>query len=467
MEDFISTGLRFSYFAWSQFALWKSFFCLPAWLLVLCLFFFWSRSQLAQGKEALLQDSMQLQSELAAQQQVVKLKEEELQRLRQEAIQLRQEQMQLNGEVAHWKSNFESLKERMGEQKQEVETLREKFNLEFKNIANELLEDKSRRFTETNKENIDQILKPLREKIAEFEKTVDTTHKASLQDSSALREQIGHLRDLNQQMSKDAINLTKALKGETKTQGNWGEFILESVLEKSGLTKGREYVVQESHTDEQGRRFQPDVIIRLPEGKSIVIDSKVSLVGYERMVSAEDDAQHLLAGKEHLASLRAHVKGLSEKNYQQLHALNSLDFVLLFIPIEPAFAAAVQLDQSLFNEAFDRNIVVVSPTTLLATLRTIASIWRQEYQNQNAQEIADQGGKLYDKFVAFSEDLIKLGNQMDTSKKTYEEAMKKLTDGSGNLVNRVEKLRRLGSRSSKVMPAALLTRADADAEEDV
>ena len=429
--------------------------------------FFWSRMQLAQGKEVLLQDSMRVQAELAAQLQVVKMKEEELLRSRQEEAHLRQQHMQLSAEMAHWKSNHDSLKVRMEEQKQEVETLREKFNLEFKNIANELLEDKSRRFTETNKENIDQILKPLREKIAEFEKTVDSTHKASLQDSSALREQIGNLRELNQQMSKDAINLTKALKGETKTQGNWGEFILESVLEKSGLTKGREYVVQESHNDEQGRRFQPDVIIRLPEGKSIVIDSKVSLVGYERMVSAEDETQQLLAGKEHLASLRAHVRGLSDKNYQQLHALNSLDFVLLFIPIEPAFAAAVQLDPALFNEAFDRNIVVVSPTTLLATLRTIASIWRQEYQNQNAQEIADQGGKLYDKFVAFSEDLIKLGNQMDTSKKTYEEAMKKLTDGSGNLVNRVEKLRKLGSRSSKVMPAALLNRADADAEEDV
>jgi len=274
------------------------------------------------------------------------------------------------------------------------------------------------------------------------------------------------LKELNQQMSKDAINLTKALKGETKTQGNWGEFILESVLEKSGLTKGREYVVQESHNDEEGRRFQPDVIIRLPEGKSIVIDSKVSLIGYEKMVSAEDDAQRLIAGKEHLASLRAHIRGLSEKNYQQLHSLKSLDFVLLFVPIEPAFAAAVQLDQALFNEAFDKNIVVVSPTTLLATLRTIASIWRQEYQNQNAQEIADQGGKLYDKFVAFSEDLIKLGNQMDTAKKTYEESMKKLTDGSGNLITRVEKLKKLGARSSKVLPTALLNRADPDAEDE-
>jgi DNA recombination protein RmuC len=281
-----------------------------------------------------------------------------------------------------------------------------------------------------------------------------------------LREQIGSLKELNQQMSKDAINLTKALKGETKTQGNWGEFILESVLEKSGLTKGREYVVQESHNDEDGRRFQPDVIIRLPEGKSIVIDSKVSLVGYEKMVSAEDEAQQLIAGKEHLASLRAHIKGLSEKNYQQLHSLKSLDFVLLFVPIEPAFAAAVQLDQALFNEAFDKNIVVVSPTTLLATLRTIASIWRQEYQNQNAQEIADQGGKLYDKFVAFTEDLIKLGNQMDTAKKTYEESMKKLTDGSGNLITRVEKLKKLGARSSKVLPTALLNRADPDAEDE-
>jgi DNA recombination protein RmuC len=430
------------------------------------LVFLWSKSQLAQSQQANVQDSIKIQSDLASAQQLRISKEEEVLRLRKEADSLREQHMQSNAQAAQWKSSHDSLKERMEEQKQEVEHLRERFNLEFRNIANELLEDKSKRFTETNKENIDLILKPLKEKIAEFEKTVDTTHKASLQDFSALREQIGSLKELNQQMSKDAINLTKALKGETKTQGNWGEFILESVLEKSGLTKGREYVVQESHNDEDGRRFQPDVIIRLPEGKSIVIDSKVSLVGYEKMVSAEDEAQQLIAGKEHLASLRAHIKGLSEKNYQQLHSLKSLDFVLLFVPIEPAFAAAVQLDQALFNEAFDKNIVVVSPTTLLATLRTIASIWRQEYQNQNAQEIADQGGKLYDKFVAFTEDLIKLGNQMDTAKKTYEESMKKLTDGSGNLITRVEKLKKLGARSSKVLPTALLNRADPDAEDE-
>lgn len=431
------------------------------------LVFLWSKSQLAQSQQANLQNTVKVQSELASAQQLLNSKEDEVLRLRKEAESLREQHMQSSAQAAQWKSSFDSLKERMDEQKQEVEHLRERFNLEFRNIANELLEDKSKRFTETNKENIDLILKPLKEKIAEFEKTVDTTHKASLQDFSALREQIGSLKELNQQMSKDAINLTKALKGETKTQGNWGEFILESVLEKSGLTKGREYVVQESHNDEEGRRFQPDVIIRLPEGKSIVIDSKVSLIGYEKMVSAEDEAQRLIAGKEHLASLRAHIRGLSEKNYQQLHSLKSLDFVLLFVPIEPAFAAAVQLDQALFNEAFDKNIVVVSPTTLLATLRTIASIWRQEYQNQNAQEIADQGGKLYDKFVAFSEDLIKLGNQMDTAKKTYEESMKKLTDGSGNLITRVEKLKKLGARSSKVLPTALLNRAEPDAEDEV
>ncbi len=428
--------------------------------------FLWAKSQLAQSQQTNLQESIKTQSDLASAQQLLISKEEELLRIRKDADSIREQFMQSSAQAVQWKSSHDSLKERMDEQKQEVEQLRERFNLEFRNIANELLEDKSKRFTETNKENIDLILKPLKEKIAEFEKTVDTTHKASLQDFSALREQIGSLKELNQQMSKDAINLTKALKGETKTQGNWGEFILESVLEKSGLTKGREYVVQESHNDEEGRRFQPDVIIRLPEGKSIVIDSKVSLVGYEKMVSAEEETQRHIAEKEHLASLRAHIKGLSEKNYQQLHSLKSLDFVLLFVPIEPAFAAAVQLDPALFNEAFDKNIVVVSPTTLLATLRTIASIWRQEYQNQNAQEIADQGGKLYDKFVAFSEDLIKLGNQMDTAKKTYEESMKKLTDGSGNLITRVEKLKKLGARSSKGLPSALLNRADPDGEEE-
>ena len=394
-------------------------------------------------------EANQLRSELAAQQQSLQLRLDEINRLRDESAKLRDETIQLNKENSHWKASYQALQDRLESQKQELEAVRERFNLEFREIAEKLLEEKSKKFTDSNRENIDQILKPLKEKISEFEQKVETTHKEGLLNNEALKQQLLSLKELNSQMSRDAINLTRALKGENKTQGNWGEFILESVLEKSGLMKDREYFVQVSLTDEDGNRLQPDVVVKLPEDKSIVIDSKVSLNAYERLSSAETDAEIEAARKEHLLSVRNHLKGLSGKNYQKLHGVQSLDFVLLFIPIEPAFAAAVQLDPAIFQEAFDKNIVIVSPTTLLATLRTIASIWRQEHQNRNALEIAKKGGDMYDKFAAFAEDLIKLGTQMDTSKKTYDEAMKKLSTGTGNLVKRAADLKKLGVHSGK------------------
>ncbi len=270
------------------------------------------------------------------------------------------------------------------------------------------------------------------------------------------------LKDMNQQITQEAKNLTQALKGQTKTQGNWGEFILESILEKSGLEKGREYYVQESFTSESGRRFQPDIIIKLPENKSIVVDSKVSLVSYERYISSDSENEKQNALREHINSIRSHVKNLSSKNYQNLYQLESLDFVLMFMPIEPAFALAVQTDASLFNDAFEMNIVIVSPTTLLATLRTITSIWRQENQNKNALEIARQSGALYDKFVGFTEDLISIGKKMDDAKNTYSSAMNKLVDGSGNLVRRVQRIKELGAKTAKQLPNSLLDRADED-----
>jgi DNA recombination protein RmuC len=249
------------------------------------------------------------------------------------------------------------------------------------------------------------------------------------------------------------------LKGETKTQGNWGEFILESVLEKSGLVKDREYSIQQSFTTEEGKRYQPDVIINLPEGKTLIVDSKVSLVAYEKFWSSEEETEKTIALKEHLQSLRNHIKGLSDKNYQNLYEVKSLDFVILFVPIEPAFALAMQADPALFNEAFDKNIVIVSPSTLLVTLKTVASIWRFEYQNRNAIDIAKKAGDLHDKFVGFVEDLIGLGNKMRDSQKAYEGAMNKLSTGAGNIVKRTDELRKLGAKASKSLPQTLLDRA--------
>jgi DNA recombination protein RmuC len=300
----------------------------------------------------------------------------------------------------------------------------------------------------------------LSEKIKSFEKKVDDVYLNDNKERAGLSEQIRMLHDLNQQMSKDANNLTKALKGETKTQGNWGEFILERVLEKSGLVKGQEYAVQESITDEEGKRLQPDVVIYLPESKCIIIDSKVSLVGYERYCSAEDEVIKANALKEHISSIKKHIANLSSKNYQNLYKIKSLDFVLLFMPIEPAFSLAVQNDMELFNDAFEKNIVIVSPSTLLATLRTIASIWRQENQNRNALEIARQSGALYDKFQSMVTDLLEVGRRFHSVQDNYEEVMKKLSTGKGNLITSVEKIKKLGAKATKSLPQGMADIAD-------
>lgn len=367
---------------------------------------------------------------------------------------------ELLSSVSRMEENNNNLKDRLTEQKGEIEELQQRFTKEFENLANRIFEEKGNKFTEQNREKLNEILNPLKDKIADFEKKVEDSSKESIKGNASLREQLQMLKDLNQQVTQEARNLTEALKGQSKTQGNWGEFILESLLEKSGLVKGREYSVQESITTESGKRYQPDVIIKLPEEKSLVIDSKVSLVGYEKFVSSESEQEKQLALHEHLNSIRSHIKNLSAKNYQNLYKLESLDFVLMFMPIEPAFALAVQSDSSLFSDAFEMNIVIVSPSTLLATLRTIASIWRQENQNKNALEIARQSGALYDKFVGFVDDLVNIGKKIDDSKNSYVDAMKKLTDGSGNLVRRAEKIRLLGAKASKNLPKSVLDRAD-------
>lgn len=355
--------------------------------------------------------------------------------------------------------DFENLWERNKEQKEEVNQLQEKFTKEFENLANKILEEKSVKFTEQNKENLKNILNPLQEKIHLFEKKVEDTHKESIDYHAALRQQILGLREMNEQMSKETLNLTKALKGDSKMQGNWGELILERVLEKSGLEKGREYEVQQSFTTEDGSRVQPDVVINLPDGKKMIVDSKVSLTAYERYVNEDDDNTKDSFLKEHVNSIKRHVEQLGNKNYQDLYQIESPDFVLLFIPMEPAFAIALNEDNTLYNKAFEKNIVIVTPSTLLATLRTIDSMWTNQKQQENAYEIARQAGALYDKFEGFVSDLIKIGKKMDEAKSEYGNAMNKLVEGKGNLVTSVEKLKKMGAKAKKNLPESILNRA--------
>ena len=371
----------------------------------------------------------------------------------------RNKTLELSNTLARTEGDYKNLQEKLDTQKEDIQKLQEKFSIEFKNLANEILEEKSKKFTDQNKLNIGEILNPLKEKISEFEKKVEETNKESINRNAALKQELKTLSDLNQKITKDAENLTKALKGESKTQGNWGEFILESILEKSGLVKGREYQVQESFNSANGR-LQPDVIINLPEDKNVIIDAKLSLVAYERYMSAEDEIEKQRYLKEHIASVRKHVKDLNSKNYQQLYNVSGLDFVLLFMPVEPAFGLAIQYDDQLFMEAYEKNIVIVSPSTLIATLRTIASIWRQEYQNRNAIEIARQSGSLYDKFKAFTDDLIKVGDGIKTTRKNYELAMNKLTEGKDNLIRKTERLKELGAKASKAIDQRLLDRSE-------
>ncbi len=397
--------------------------------------------------------SQTLQTKLEGAQQQLKEAKEEL-------VLTHHQNRQLGQDFVRLETVNQHLTAKLGEQKQAVEAMQEKLTIQFKNLANDLLEEKSKKFTDQNKINLEGILKPLGERIQAFENQVVQTNKESLERSVALRTEVKKLNELNAQITKEAENLTKAIKGDTKTQGNWGEFILESILEKSGLTKDREYSVQASFLTEEGKRYQPDIIIQLPEGKHIIIDAKVSLVNYDQFFNTEQPQERALALKKHIQSIRKHIKELSEKNYQSEYGLKGLDFVLMFIPIEPAFSLAVQHDLGIFNEAYEKNIVLVSPTTLMATLRTIANIWKHAYQNQNALEIAQQGGALYDKFVGFVEDLKHLGRQMDITQKAYLEAMKKLYEGKGNLVRRAHNIKILGARTSKALDQNLVDRAD-------
>ncbi len=333
---------------------------------------------------------------------------------------------------------------------------KEALTSQFKNLANEILEDKSKRFTEQNVANLDALLKPLQTKLSEFKEQVNTSYGNEARERFALKSEIERLANLNLRMSDETRSLTQALKGDSKVQGNWGELVLESILESSGLRKGEEYLVQDSHTQIDGSRLQPDVVVKLPEGRSLVVDSKVSITAYSRHAEASDPAvaeQELAA---HIQSLRQHIQGLSSKNYSSLYGIGSVDFVLMFVPIEPAFLLALKTAPNLYQEALAKNIVLVCPSTLMATLRTVAHLWRQDHQNRNALEIAKQCGTLYDKFVGFVDDLEKLGQRLDQAQTSYHDAFNKLKSGKGNLIRTAEKVRELGVKPSKNISAPLI-----------
>ncbi|WP_449441503.1 DNA recombination protein RmuC [Wenyingzhuangia heitensis] len=421
--------------------------------------------QLQNAKEQIARlDQLLVDHKLEAQKQLENSKKE-LEELRTQKetqiLEINKEKEVLAVTLERANAKTEELTTDLQENKAEIEKLQEKFTKEFENLANKILEEKSKTFSDQNQKNINDILKPLQEKIQSFEKKVEDTNKEGIERNSGLRQQIESLKDLNNRMSKDAENLTKALKGDSKTQGNWGEMILERVLEKSGLEKGREYELEKSFdTDAESKtRLRPDVIINLPDNRKMIVDSKVTLTAYEKLVGSDDETERVQYIKEHLLSLHRHIDQLSAKKYSELYQIESPDFVLMFIPIEPAFALALEQDTDLYNKAFAKNIVIVTPSTLLATLRTIESMWKNEKQQKNALEIATQATRLYEQFVSLTEELIKLGKQLKTVEGTYDTTMKKLT-GRGNLIVKVENLKQLGIKTnSKEFNQKLLERA--------
>ena len=373
---------------------------------------------------------------------------------------IQREKEQLITKNTSLEEQLKNLREKLEENRTEIENLQEKFTKEFENLANKILDEKATKFTNQNKENIKNILEPLEKKIQSFEKKVTDSDEKRAGFQSALKTQLENLKQMNQQMSKETINLTKALKGDSKSQGNWGELVLERVLEKSGLEKDREYFVQQSFVQDGGRRLLPDVVIHLPDSKKMIIDSKVSLTAYEQYINEEDENLRGTHLKEHFNSLKRHIEQLSAKKYEDLYEIESPDFVLLFVPIETAFSVATNEDTSIYNRAFEKNIVIVTPSTLLATLRTIDTMWTNEKQQRNAIEIARQAGALYDKFNGLLQDLIAVGKRIDDSKKEYSNAMNKLVEGRGNLIVSVEKLKKMGAKAKKALPENILDRAN-------
>jgi len=414
------------------------------------------RGRTASLKAALQQEISKLDKEAGILQERLSSFQGESQKLLQELGSERQANGEMTIRLARQGADFENIREKLDTQKIELEELQKKFTADFENIANKILKENSREFTSLNQKNIGDILMPLKEKIEKFERKVDDTYEKGLKDQTELRSAIKNLHELNSRISEEANNLTRALKSDSKKMGNWGEMILDRILEQSGLEKGKEYINQYTDRSEEGTILRPDVVIRLPEKKHIIIDSKVSLIAYDRFVNSTDEHDKDRWQKAHVDSVREHIKSLSEKSYTDAITLDSPDFVLLFMPLESAFSLALQNDPELFNYAWQRRIVMVSPTTLLATLKTVESIWKHEKQTQNAMEIARQGTSLYEKFVNFITDLEKIGGQIDSLQHTYQDAHKKLASGKGNLVRQAEKLKELGIKTEKSLSEKLL-----------
>jgi DNA recombination protein RmuC len=380
---------------------------------------------------------------------IIQLLKDEKNRVLDELIYERGQLAQANQDLESTRAYYRSQQEKMQEQKVEIEQIRVQFQREFENVAEKLLKEKSKEFIDVNRSNLDLILNPLKENLKAFEDKVEKVYNMEAAERNTLKGVITQLMDLNKQISDEAQNLTKALKGDNKKQGNWGEVILERVLERSGLVRDQEYRIQAAMQATDGTRYQPDVIIDLPDEKHLVIDSKVSLIAYERLVNADTEEDRKLFAKAHIESLRGHINGLSSKKYHDLYKINSPDFVLLFVPIESSFSIAVQLDGELFNYAWDKKVVIVSPSTLLATLRTIASMWKQERQNRNVLEIARLSGDMYDKFVGFLGDMDSIGKNINYTQNAYNSAVNKLSEGRGNLTNTAERIKKLGAKADK------------------
>lgn len=421
-------------------------------------------------KEIEYQKQTQQRIQLEAKESMLQEKIEELSRsLLQEKALNDQKEAEIRRQVqtaASLQSANESLAEKLETQKEEIKSIREQLYNEFQVLSNKILEEKSRKFVEVNEEKVGAILNPLREKIQSFEKKVEDAYSVELREKASLREQLTQIAKINHQMSEEAKNLTKALKGDSKTQGNWGEIQLEMLLEKSGLTQDLHYKKQVTLRDEEGRVSRPDFVIYLPEGKNFIIDSKVSLTAYEKFFNADDEAQKAGFLKNHIDSLTSHINELSAKNYQNLYGVNPPDFVFLFVPVEPAFTLAVQNEPSLFDKALNKNVVLVVPSTLLATMRTVSFIWKQENQRKNVLEIAKESGALYDKFVGFIEDLDKIQKSIDDTGRHCAAAKNKLSESSkkgDTIVGRIERIKKLGANATKSLPANLLDATEEEA----
>ncbi|MEY3398947.1 MAG: hypothetical protein RL220_1541 [Bacteroidota bacterium] len=406
------------------------------------------RNNASAPNPALLQESERIRQDL----------KDEINTLRQQ----KEEQIRLHSAA---NQQAENLKERLAEQEASMVRLREEMQREFQNLANRIFEEKSEKFAAQNKNQIDILLNPLKDRLQQFQAKVEEVYQTENVQRARITDRLDKLAELSKQLSDDAINLTTALKGDNKMQGNWGELILEKILERSGLEEGREYFTQRKFMSADDKEIKPDVLVVLPENKHIIIDSKVSLVAYEAYISASTDEERSKQQKSHADSVRSHIRLLSEKKYETAQGLNTPDFVLLFMPIEAAFSLAMQEDPNLFTTAWDKHIVITSPTTLLATLRTVASIWTQEKRTRNAEQIATEAGKLYEKFAGFTQNMIDLGRRLDNAKDEYTEAMKKLSEGPGNLVRKTELLKKMGANTKKEINPKLVERAMEDSAE--